>query len=475
MKINNNISAVISNKHLLRSENALSMSMERLSSGFKINHAVDDPSGIAISNKMNAQIDGLSRSSRNASDGISVLDTADGAMGEITSMIQRMRELSVQAANDLNTQDDKKAIQLEIDSLTEEINRISSPTEFNTKSLLNGSLDNRVYGENLERMQVSDKVEEGIYKFSVTSPAEQAQVNLQGPIPTEITETGNVKVNGYNIELSKGMDRAEAFEALRKGAEIAECELINVATGKIATAEEAVAGATLGFRSTAYGNDAIVNVEHDRKAMADMFPVATGADNPAHGKNATINLDKSADSLFSTHQQATVKQEGNKITISDRGGFEMSMMLEAGKTYTTAEATLEVTDVGPMDLQIGANEGQQMTVKIPSMDIERLYIDDIDVTTVTGADRAIARLDEALTRINSVRASIGAYTNRLEHTVESLDATEENMSAAISRLKDVDMAKEMTEFTKDNVLQQAGTSALSQANEIPQMALQLMG
>ena len=187
MKINNNISAVISNKHLLRSENALSMSMERLSSGFKINHAVDDPSGIAISNKMNAQIDGLSRSSRNASDGISVLDTADGAMGEITSMIQRMRELSVQAANDLNTQDDKKAIQLEIDSLTEEINRISSTTEFNTKSLLNGSLDNRVYGENLERMQVSDKVEEGTYKFTVKEPATRAYVEMKNPLPKQMS------------------------------------------------------------------------------------------------------------------------------------------------------------------------------------------------------------------------------------------------------------------------------------------------
>ena len=121
MKINNNISAVISNKHLLRSENALSMSMERLSSGFRINHAVDDPSGIAISNKMNAQIDGLSRSSRNASDGISVLDTADGALGEITSMIQRMRELSVQAANDLNTQSDKAAIQQAADAKAAEL------------------------------------------------------------------------------------------------------------------------------------------------------------------------------------------------------------------------------------------------------------------------------------------------------------------------------------------------------------------
>ena len=128
-----------------------------------------------------------------------------------------------------------------------------------------------------------------------------------------------------------------------------------------------------------------------------------------------------------------------------------------------------------MDLQIGSNEGQQMAVRIPAIETKNLYIDKVNVTTVTGADRAIAAYDYALDRVNSIRATIGAYSNRLERTVESLDATEENVTSAISRLKDVDMAKEMTEFTKYNVLAQAGTSALSQANELPQMALQLIG
>ena len=140
MKINNNISAVITNKQLLRTENTLAMSMERLSSGLRINHAKDNPSGIAISGKMQAQIDALGQSSDNSNDGISVLETADGALGEVTSIIQRMRELSVQAANDINSQSEKDAIQTEIASLKEEIDRISSTTEFNTMSLLNGSL-----------------------------------------------------------------------------------------------------------------------------------------------------------------------------------------------------------------------------------------------------------------------------------------------------------------------------------------------
>ncbi|MCR4610461.1 MAG: flagellin, partial [Lachnospiraceae bacterium] len=145
MKINNNISALVTNRQLLRNEDYLAASMEKLASGLKINHAADNPSGMAISGKMRAQINGLDRASQNASDGVSVLQTADGALNEVTSMIQRMRELSVQAANGIVEQQDKEAIQSEISSLLEEVDRIATSTEFNTKTLLDGSLDTRVY------------------------------------------------------------------------------------------------------------------------------------------------------------------------------------------------------------------------------------------------------------------------------------------------------------------------------------------
>ena len=154
MKINNNISAVITNKQLLRTEDSLAGAMERLSSGLRINHAADDPSGMAISGKMDIQIEALALASRNANDGISVIQTADGAMNEVTSMIQRMRELSVQAANGINSISDKQQIQAEISQLREEIDRISSSTEFNTKQLLDGSLDERVYADKVSRIAV---------------------------------------------------------------------------------------------------------------------------------------------------------------------------------------------------------------------------------------------------------------------------------------------------------------------------------
>lgn len=467
MKINNNISAVITNKQLLRTENSLAGSMERLSSGLRINHASDDPSGLAISSKMKAQIDGLDQASRNSSDGMSVLETADGAMNEITSIIQRMRELSVQAANDTNCQSDLDAIQLEISSLREEIDRIAETTEFNTKSLLDGSLNNRVYTEGASRINVSDTVAGGNYKLTVNSAAKQAELTAGSLAPTfTITQAlaGTVSINGAKATLTEGMTREEVYEALREAAEIGETTMYPEKPA------DSTQNYPIGFKSVMYGDEAKIDVTVSNANLAAALGLnMTG--NTAMGTDAVVDL-FADDSLFKqSHPSATVKYEGNKITISDTNNFQMSMLLDAGKT---GSISMDVTDIGPMSLQVGANEGQQMVVKIPAMSVDNLYLDDLDVTTVTGADRAIGRLDEALASVSAVRASIGAYSNRLDYTVLSLDQTSENMTAAMSRIADVDMALEMTEYTKDNVLEQAGTSALSQANELPQLALQLL-
>ena len=159
------------------------------------------------------------------------------------------------------------------------------------------------------------------------------------------------------------------------------------------------------------------------------------------------------------------------MSITDRNGFEMKFEVEPG---TIGEVNIEVTDLGPMTLQIGANENQTMDVRIPEVSSQTLYIDKVNVCTVTGADRAITSFDGAISKVSETRSSIGAYQNRLEYTVESLDGTEENMTQALSRIEDVDMAEEMTEYTKDNILTQAATSVLAQANDIPQQVLQLL-
>ena len=456
MKINNNIPAMITNGQLLRNENSLAKTMERLSSGFRINHASDDPSGMAISGKMRAQIDGLDRSSRNANDGISVLQTADGALNEVTSMIQRMRELAVQAANGITGQEDKEAIQNEIDSLKEEIDRIATSTEFNTKTLLDGSINTRIYSEHISRQQSSKTVSAGQYNLKIDAAAEQAvqtsSLTIADTIEITAAQAGTVSINGSTVELTEGMKGQEIYQALRQAAELGEATISDY-------------GEQLEFTSTAYGADAELAISFSNDDLAALFGMP--GESSTAGTDAKITIDKTSD--FSN--QATYSVDGNKVVITDAGGFEISFLAEAGYT---GDIKMNVTDVGPMDLQIGANEGQYMTVRIPATDTKHMYIDDVNVTTVNGAMKALDKLSDALDYINKSRAELGAYQNRLESSVASLDETSENMTSALSRISDADMAKEMTEYTKYNVLSQSSTSALSQANELPQLALQLL-
>ncbi|MCR5212657.1 MAG: flagellin [Lachnospiraceae bacterium] len=498
MKINHNISAVVSNKHLLRTEDNLKASMERLSSGFKVNHAKDNPSGFAISNKMQSQINGLDRASQNSLDGTSVMEIADGAMGEIHAMLQRIRELAVQAGNDTNTVEDKRSIQTEIEQIKSEITRISETTEFNTKSLLDGSLNSQVYpnkeADYVERIQVSDNVEPGKYSFKINNlgdpPSEtpgagaRADIPVSGlPVANDSTglygKEGILKINGVSCTLTKDMTNAEAYEMIRETAEIAGANI------------EKDDSDNYYITSQMYGSSArleIVATDLEGNDKDDLL-IFGGCDVNPHPKDANgnkVHIGKGRDpqvtlvtedpSAFKDHPNATVTYSGNDsgniVTITDINDFKISFLLAGGGA--AGDVTLDVTDKGPMDLQIGANENQILSVKIPPTDAKSLYIDDLNVVEVGGSDRAIASVDAAISRVSEIRSKIGAYSNRLEYARASLDETSENVTGALSRIKDSDMAKEMTEYTKDNVIAQAGTSALSQANELPQMALQLL-
>ena len=265
MRINYNVSAAIANKRLLGIEGELSKSMERLSSGLKLNHAKDNPAGMAISNKMRAQINGLNRASENASDGISVIRIADGALNETTSILQRMRELSVQAANSGAMSDsDRQAIQDEIESLKAEIDRISTDTEYNTRPLLDGSLDTRVYSEHATRVQVSDQVKEGNYSIEVANPATQATVSTgqknYNDTQGKIGASGTVSVNGAKVEISAEDTMAQVYEKIRNAAEL----------GEVTVQRDANTG-NLTFTSNDYGKIAGVALTFDNKNLADAF------------------------------------------------------------------------------------------------------------------------------------------------------------------------------------------------------------
>ena len=545
MRINNNMSAVITNNKLLGNESSLSDVMEKLSTGFNINHASDNPSGIAIAGKMQSQIDGLDQASTNGSDGISVLQTAEGALNEVTEMIQRMRELSVQAANGTNSDAEREEIQKEISSLLEEIDRVAASTEFNTITLLDGSCDCRTYANDVTRIATSNNVPEGIYQLKVTAPAMKAtsttavatasddvteyfnntytniETTTVATVPqlteynfkefidqTSWTKTvkdnkfnppketvtgpehglgvsGSLQINGYPVEFAQGSSGEMVYGMLRDACEKG---------GALISDHDDPKG--LSIQSYKYGSDANLTLEFssiefakamgftedalDKDEAGNVLPTINSV-----GKDAKLVLytedDPDVKSQFGT--QATYVTDGRKITINDTKGFEMSFMLNDGFAEGQLDAdgnvmdgqiTFNVTDIGSMALQIGANEGQQMKVRIAAVTTQFMYIDDVDVTRRNGPEDAMDRLDDALSYVTGVRSQLGAYENRLDHTTKSLDTTEENMTSAISRIEDADMATTMVEYTKLNVLEQAGVSALAQANELPQLALQLL-
>lgn len=487
MKINYNVSAGIANKNLLRIEDKLSTSMERLSSGLKINRSKDNPAGMAISNKMQAQIDGLNRASQNASDGISVIQIAEGALAETTQILQRMRELSVQAASDgTMSLADRQAIQDEVESLKEEIDRISTDTEYNSKSLLNGTLDTRVYANNASRINISDYVKAGSYELTMKGAATQAEVKTTGKdytTATAVGQAGTIAINGSKVEISSTDTLAQAFEKIRDAAELGE-----------ATASLGTSG-VLELTSNTYGQSGVLAITFDNDDLATALGftrsnLVLNPDTNVHeykpgtgtvrnfptGADAKVELNTTASTGFSN--TATVAVSGNRVTITDNGGFSLSFLAEAGydETLTGVDGKVifDVTDIGTMTLHIGANESQDMEVRIPEVSCKSLYIDDLDVTTVNGGSRAITSLDAAIAQTTSVRSKLGAYENRLEYSTGSLDTFEENMTGALARITDVDMAEEMTNYTHQNVLNQAAISVLTQANDLPQQVLQIL-
>ena len=568
MHINRNMSAVITNNQLLRTENKLAASMERLSSGFKINHASDNPAGLAISNKMKAQIDALDQAESNASDGISVLQIADGALNEVSSILQRMRELSVQAANGTNEYEDRQSIQAEIDELQKEVDRISTDTEYNTKALLDGSSDVRVYGDSASRFYVTDAVDAKTYAINVAEMATQADVVLDYKAPTE---EGQISVNGVVAKITVGMTKEEYLHEVRNAAEEAGCFVevdetantltiksdhygydeaieftisdglaqdLNVATNADCEYVVNQAAVTVTYpnpvtEGTVAINDIVVEVtatmtqdeyfealskaaqdagldaQYDAAAgslkivsesfqTSDKFTFAVSNDladamgikDSTYGEYAVNATGTDAFVTIPTNREdagftstTTVQADGNRIIITDSKGFTIDFLLDANYTPDVTDAVaneadgnyeIEVTDIGSLTIQIGANEHQTMDVRISEISSESLYIDTVDVAVVNGADKAMVTLDEAIAKLSEARSRIGAFQNRLDYASASLSETEENVTAAYSGLMDTDMAVEMAEYTQQNVLNQAAISVLAQANELPQQVLSLL-
>lgn len=493
MRINTNMSAIIANAQLSTTEDKLSLSLERLSSGYKINHSKDNPAGLAISQKISAQVRGLDQADNNAQDGVSVLQTAEGAMEEIQSMLVRMKELSVQAANDVNSVDERAAIQEEINSLNKEIDRIVNDTDFNTKSLLNGNLERRVYSniEGVKQMEVTDGFADGIYGITITQDAEKAVI--EGSSITMgnnevITEdlAGTVTINGLSIDIQVGDTLGTIATKLAQGTYQAGGTMINITPG--AAQDKAVYGDTEGyesvaagsgtafvFLSTAYGSNEVMEITCDNPDLAAKLGLSE--EQTATGKDVQADFTTTNGERVGFANSATMSNYGETITIRDNNDKTFvvkvpgNVVADNGGTVSMEQ---EVTDMGVLRVHVGANENQIISINLPEVSVETLGLDNINVYTYTNAGKAIDAVDGAITKLSTIRSQIGAYQNRLEHTTSNLAVSEENLTAALSRIMDTDMAEEMTEYTQQNVLAQAGTSMLSQANARPETALQLL-
>ncbi|MEK4438368.1 MULTISPECIES: flagellin N-terminal helical domain-containing protein [Paenibacillus] len=392
MIINHNITALNTHRQLSANTSATSKNIEKLSSGLRINRAGDDAAGLAISEKMRGQIRGLDMASKNAQDGISLIQTAEGALNETHSILQRVRELAVQSANDTNTASDREELQKEVQQLKDEVDRISNNTEFNTKKLLNGDLSSKAF-----------KAESA----SIASKTGDFTVEIDTALVTDPTGTGAVQTNDTYVVKVTGFDAS-----------------LNQYSYTITPESTGVESAEATFTAGGAAADAIANLG---------------------GSGLDVNVDST------------------KIKVGD--SFTLVTRQEQNKT---GEATQEI------NFQIGANSNQTISVGVESMKTSDLFLQNVNISTQTGATAAISTLDDAIKNVSAERSKLGAVQNRLEHTINNLGTSSENLSAAESRVRDVDMAKEMMEQTKNNILAQAAQAMLAQANQQPQSVLQLL-
>lgn len=457
MRINHNISAQLANVNLKRADSRMSASLERLSSGYKINKAADNSAGIAITNKMRAQIRALDQASRNADDGQSIIQTAEGSLSEIEALIQRMRELSVQAASDTCTIDDRQAVQVEIDKLLDEVDRIAETTEFNGNGLLDGSCARVVTFDKvgLSSLAISENVKAGDYKVTVGALATPATHNVAYTIPA--TGSTSVEINGVTIPIASTDTYAEV-----------DSKIIDICDQMGIDAKGGTGALTLTTRAN--GSNQSIAVKLAGQNVATVKKGTDAVVTPGDG--------------FTTN--AKVTSNGNNITIMDQSGFKMQIAVEGDSKNTNLNAsagdkvTISVYDTGSMMIQIGANEHQDMAIDFPEVSCRTLQFKEgdgdslINVCSQAGASRAISTYDDAIRSVSSFRSRLGAYANRLEGTISSLDVTSENMTDSMSQIMDTDMAASMTDYTQESVLSQAATAILAQANNRPQQIMSLL-
>lgn len=534
MKIQHNISALNTHRNLNFTNTQAGKALEKLSSGYKINRAGDDAAGLAISEKMRSQIRGLNMASKNAQDAISLIQTAEGALNEVHAMLQRARELSVQAANDTNVAGDRDALQQEVSQILQEINDIADRTEFNTMKVLKGGTstfsmstpDAASLSQRLANSMLGNAEEAVTQAYGLSPDKVSIEIKYENQGPggwvAWVTSTGGNPSKPISLTIDEAdffsgtplwidADRVithEMVHAVMSGA----IDAFN--TGDIPDwfkegAAEYVAGGNERVRGENIANLITNNFKSiaDSDGYAASFLAVKYMDDKLKANGSDIadlmqglEAGQSLDTALAarglgglTQFEADFSANGANHFASETFDGTGSILDPSGTksdaelipdtpstpslfTYSWSASTQFSAATGPstVKFQIGANEGQTLQMELRNLSTGRLGIGGVSVKTQSTASNAIKKFDEAIEKVSATRSTLGALQNRLEHTINNLGTATENLTAAESRIRDTDMSKEMMDFTKQNLLMQAAQSMLAQANQQPQGVLQLL-
>ena len=486
MRIQHNIAALNSYRNLTGNNSAVSKNLEKLSSGYRINRAGDDAAGLAISEKMRAQITGLNTAQKNAQDGVSLVQTAEGALTEVHSMLNRMVELADQSANGTyDNEVDRANLQKEIASLKDEIDRIADSTNFNGINLLDGSLS----AKKLDLNKASTLGGQGITVQENAAVATTSDFTVGAGDGKEHTLTveyadENGKLHSVDLKYTSGKDATTSTKNIKEA--IAKSELASVfdvaentnkftMTSKVAGEGGAKLTAikTTDQTATAVKNGTVTEGKNATVTAKGQGPIQDGDKITLNGK--TYQFVKDVDTEVADGATAVLIGKTNDDTKVNLNKALESAGIEA--TLAGNDITFAALNNGKgLTLQIGdtSEDFNQMTVSVGDMHTVALGIADINISTQAGAKAAVDKIKSAINSVSSTRGDLGAIQNRLEHTINNLSVTAENMTAAESRIRDVDMANEMMAYTKNNILVQSSQAMLAQANQLPQGVLQLL-
>ncbi len=460
MRINSNVVALGVMTSMRRTSLSYGKNSLMLSSGLKINSVKDDASGLAIGNKLDRQVRGYEKVSNNAGDGISLIQTLDGALDSVGEMLRKVRTLSVQSANDTLTDEDRRKMQKEVEQLKNEISELSERTEFNGIKLLDGdgkrlTFDRSATAGGSSINYVSGSVPQGNLEFNVSQIGEAPEVPFsEAGIATGTA--GSLEINGTTLTFQGTESKDAILEAIKTACEDNNIEL-DIANG---TATSKVEGSKSNITITSIPNGAFgfTSISKDGKdAIIDgvkMTDINTGAELDA----------------FNNGLSSDIKIDGNRAYITSTNGQEIEVDINS-----TGAQKHEIRNEGQIKLQIGTKKDMELDLYVREIDTTTLGIQHVNISTQDGATAGIIAMDDAIDKILEQRTYLGAAQNRLQFTEKSTDTASLNTEQAYSRIMDVDMAKAMSDFSRDNVKYQAATSILAQANQRPQQILQLLG